>query len=152
MFMRRVSELFDGLGESKVMYLGTCSNGRVTSRAMSFIIYDKKLYFQTDRNFIKYEQISENPNVAVCIDNIQIEGVCRDIGAPLDDANRLFAEKYMKYYKSSFEKYSCMKDEALMEVTPTQIKLWNYEDGQPYQEFLNFIDKMYLKEYYKCSK
>jgi uncharacterized pyridoxamine 5'-phosphate oxidase family protein len=93
MFERRVNELFKGLGESKVMYLATCANGRVTSRAMSFIIYDQKLYFQTDRKFIKYEQISVNPNVAVSIDNIQIEGVCRDIGAPLDAANRFFAEK-----------------------------------------------------------
>lgn len=152
MFNCRANELFKEIGESKVMYLATCANGRVTSRAMSFIIYDQKLYFQTDRKFIKYEQISENPNVAVCIDNIQIEGVCKDIGSPLDDANRFFAEKYEKYYKSSFEKYSHMKDEALLEVAPTQIKLWKYDAGRPYQEFLNFVDKTYRKEYYDYSK
>jgi hypothetical protein len=45
-----------------------------------------------------------------------------------------------------------MKNAALLEVIPTQTKLWRYEEGRPYQEFLNFADKTYRKEYYDHSK
>lgn len=144
MFISRVNELFERIGEHKIMYLATCVDNRVTSRAMSFIIYNQKLYFQTDKTSLKYEQITKNPNVSVCIDNIQIEG-------PLDDNNKFFSQKYKEYFSGSFDKYSSMKNEVLMEVTPTHIELWNYDEGCPYQEFLDFNNQLYEKNYYNCQ-
>lgn len=151
MFINRANELFQSIGENKIMYLSTCVDNRVTSRAMSFIIYNQKLYFQTDKTSLKYEQITKNPNVAVCIDNIQIEGVCKHIGGPLDNNNNFFSQKYKEYFRGSFDKYSSMKNEVLVEVTPTHIELWNYDEGRPYQEFLDFNNQLYDKKYYNCN-
>ncbi len=42
---------------------------------MSIIIDGGKFYFQTDKDFRKYEQIKGNPHVALCIDNLSIEPI-----------------------------------------------------------------------------
>ncbi|MFQ7174659.1 MAG: pyridoxamine 5'-phosphate oxidase family protein [Thomasclavelia ramosa] len=47
---------------------------------MSIVVLNKKIYFQTDRTFRKYKQIKENPQVSLCIDNIQMEGYCEQVG------------------------------------------------------------------------
>lgn len=37
---------------------------------MSVVLINGVFYFQPDKTFRKYEQIKDNPNVALCIDNI----------------------------------------------------------------------------------
>lgn len=71
-------------GESRVMVLSTSFQDAVTSRTMSIVALEEKLYFQTDKTFRKYEQLKANPNVALCIDNIQMEGQCCEVGKPLE--------------------------------------------------------------------
>lgn len=46
---------------------------------------EEKLYFQTDNTFKKYNQLKGNNKVALCIDNIQIEGECTELGHPLEN-------------------------------------------------------------------
>lgn len=65
------------------MVLSTSYQDKVTSRMMSVIIFDGEFYFQTDKNFRKYNQIKNNPNVLLCCDNISVEGICTELGKPL---------------------------------------------------------------------
>lgn len=60
---------------------------------MSIVVVNKTIYFQTDKTFRKYEQLKGNPRVSLCADNIQIEGYCKEIGAPLDYTEFLNAYK-----------------------------------------------------------
>lgn len=149
MFSVKTNELFGKLSESKIMVLATCCDSRVTARSMSFIILNNKLYFQTDKSFLKYSQIAKNPCVAVCCDNIQIEGVCKEISHPLLPENNFFAEKYKKYFSGSFEKYSHLENEVLFEVSPTLITVWDYENSRPYREFFDFINQSHKKCFYE---
>ena len=71
-------------GKGRKMVLSTSESNRVSSRMMSIVQIDGTFYFQTDLTFKKYHQILSNPNVALCIDNIQIEGICEEIGHPLE--------------------------------------------------------------------
>lgn len=64
---------FNQMDNHKSMALSTSLNNKVTSRMMSIVIIENKLYFQTDITFCKYKQIKYNPKVALCADNIQIE-------------------------------------------------------------------------------
>ncbi len=75
-------KFFAELGESKDMVLSTSADDKVTSRMMSVLIFDGCFYFQTDINFRKCSQILKNPNVALCTDNISVEGICTKIGKP----------------------------------------------------------------------
>lgn len=146
MFDKKLIELFQGIGEAKKAVLATSSNNRVTSRMMSFVIYENKFYCQTDKRFLKVEQILDNPKVSICIDNIQIEGIAKIIGKPLE--NNMFATLFKKYFKNSYENYSFLESEILLEISPNFITVWNYKEVIPMREFYRLDLKEYVEEIY----
>jgi uncharacterized pyridoxamine 5'-phosphate oxidase family protein len=131
------NEIFNILGDKKVMVLATCYENLVTARSMSCIIIGKKIYFQTDTTFQKIKQMIENPNIALCIDNIQIEGIAKIKKHPFDDENYEFLNAFKENYKNSYEHYSHIKNEVVVEIKPTLITLWKYEGSQPLRDFLD---------------
>lgn len=141
-------EILENLGNKAVLVVATSKDNRVTARSLSCIINDKKIYFQTDKNFIKYQQIISNPKVALCINNIQIEGIATPIGHPLENKNAWFKKLYKEYYPQSFDNYSKMKNEVIIEVNPTYITLWKYIDNKPLRDYLDLINKKAQREYY----
>lgn len=76
---------------------------------MSIIVLDEKLYFQMDMTLRKYKQLKGNSNVLLCIDNIQIEGYCEEVGIPLE--NIAFSNAFKKYFLSSYTRYASLKNE-----------------------------------------
>jgi len=152
MLSEQLKSLFQTLGKSRTMSLATSADSWVTVRSMSFILSNQKLYFQTDKNSIKYKQIQNNNKVAVCWDNVQLEGTCTELGHPLSPKNSFFAKKYSLCFPRAFEKYSGMKDEVLFEITPTRITLWKYENGEPYREFFDCKNNTYKKEFYSHAE
>ena len=146
MYERKLSELFRTIGKVRKMVLSTSFNNRVTSRMMSFVIFDNKFYCQTDKTFLKYQQIKSNPKVALCIDNIQIEGIAKNIGKPLE--NKKFISLFKQYYKTSYEIYSFLENEILLEIEPIFIRVWIYKDFIPVREFYNLKTKDLREELY----
>lgn len=146
-FDSKVQQFWEKIGTHAVMTLSTCSNHRVTAQPMSVIVYNQKFYCQTDKTYLKFKQISDNPNVSLCVDNFSIEGKCRCIGIPLDIDNTFFVTAFKKYYPTSFIAYSNIPTERLLEITPTLIYSWNYKFTTPYIEYINFIEKSFRKEY-----
>lgn len=134
-------KFWQGIGESKKMVLSTSLDDIVTSRTMSIVILNEKFYFQTDRTFRKYGQLMGNPNVALCADNIQIEGYCSELGIPSENAE--FSNAYKKYFPNSYNRYSSLENERLFAVTPTFIERWLYIDNHPYMETFDIINQKY---------
>ncbi len=122
-------------GESRKMVLSTSEKDRVSSRMMSVVQINGVFYFQTDRTMKKYRQLKSNPHVALCIDNIQLEGVCKELGHPLRHAG--FCDAYRRCFKSSFEAYTALEDERLFAVEPILIERWLYIDKVPYVELFD---------------
>lgn len=147
-FELKKEEIFSNFGYSKNMVLSTSYQDKVTSRMMSVIIFDGEFYFQTDKNFRKYNQIKNNPNVSLCCDNISIEGICTELGKPLD--NNRFIKLYEKYYNYSYQQYSSLQNERLFKVTPLYIQIWIYENAKPYIEIIDFKSNEYRKTLYEC--
>lgn len=147
LFNEKYSELINQFGTSKKMVLSTAENNMVSSRMMSVIQIDGRFYFQTDRTFRKYRQLSLNPNVSLCIENIQIEGRCKEIGRPLE--NNEFLEKFQKCFPDSYKRYSLLENEVLFEITPTYIKRWIYMDSVPFIEIYDILNRKYLADEYK---
>ncbi len=145
-FYKQYDMLLNQLGNYKKMVLSTALNDIVTSRMMSVIISDGLFYFQTDRNFRKYEQIQKNPNVSLCLDNIQIEGICTEVGHPLD--NDLFCKRYKEYFKTSYDRYSELPDERLFMIKPIYIQKWIYENAEPFIESFDLEKNFYEKKPY----
>ena len=146
-FSEKYSDLMDQFGTSKKMVLSTAEKNIVSSRMMSVIQINGKLYFQTDKTFRKYRQIAQNPSVALCIDNIQIEGRCREIGRPLE--NNEFLQKFQRCFPDSYKRYSLLENEVLFEVTPTYIERWVYIDSVPFIEIYDISNEEYRLDEYK---
>lgn len=137
------------LEKQKKMVLSTSANEKVSSRMMSVVQKNGIFYFQTDSNFRKYQQIKKNPNVALCIDNFQIEGICKEIGHPLKNAD--FCLLYQENFKNSFDAYTHLKTETLFEINPTFIERWIYKNGNPFIETFDFAQKSYKIEEYNLK-
>lgn len=83
-------ETFDYLDKKKHIVLATSLNDEPTARTVSHIILDKKIYFQTDIKFDKCMQIEENNNVALCLENYQIEGTTKILEHPFNEKTKGF--------------------------------------------------------------
>ena len=81
-YQEKFAEFLREVGNGKKMVLSTSGHDVVTSRMMSVIQLNGSFYFQTDRTSRKYAQLLENPRAALCVDNIQMEGLCRETGHP----------------------------------------------------------------------
>jgi general stress protein 26 len=147
-FKKESEKFFKQLGASKLMVLATSENDRVTARMMSCIIIDGNIYFQTDKKFDKYTQMTANLNVALCIDNIQIEGTASFLGHLLNDENKVFAAAYKRHHKGSFNTYSSLPDNVLVKVVPAKITLWKYRLNQVYRLFFDMVNEEVEKEIY----
>ena len=141
-------ETFDNLDKKKHIVLATCLNDEPTARTVSYIILDNKIYFQTDIKFDKCTQIEENNNVALCLDNYQIEGTAKILEHPLNEKNERFLNKFKQIHENSYNEYSMLEDEVVIEINPIFIKIWKYIDNRPYIEYLNIIDKVATRELY----
>jgi uncharacterized pyridoxamine 5'-phosphate oxidase family protein len=143
-----LEKIYAHIGESKIMALATSSQNHPTVRLVSCIVYKNKILFQTGTDLIKYKQICENNNVALCVDNIQIEGIANIIGKTNDKHNKEIMETYKEYYKTSYETYSQNEKEILIEVIPMKIVKWDYENGKPYRIFIDINNNLIRKEMY----
>lgn len=133
-------------GLARKMVLATVLAEKVTARMMSVVVLEKKLYFQTDITFRKYQQIRSNPYVALCADNIQIEGYCQEEGSPAGHA--AFSAAFQEHFPGSYQRYSALQYERVFSVTPTFIERWLYIDGKPHIETFAIESALYsLLEY-----
>lgn len=136
-------------GKGKKMVLSTSLQDHVTSRMMSVVQREGLFYFQTDRETRKYRQLSGNPHVALCMENIQIEGLCREMGRPLENSE--FCRLYEECFTGSYQRYSALEKERLFAVTPLFIERWLYLEGKPFVEEMDVEKQIYMRREYVCS-
>lgn len=145
-FFNGYEEFLSDFGKGRKMVLSTSEDNIVSSRMMSVVLIDGIFYFQTDMTFKKYRQLSNNRNVALCIDNIQIEGICEEIGHPLNNAP--FCDRFQECFKGSYDAYTSLKNERLFAVKPTYIERWIYKEGVPYIEVFDIKAQSYKMSKY----
>jgi general stress protein 26 len=149
-------EVVDWMERTRLMVLSTCAateaDRQVTARSMSTIHHAGKVYFQTGPTTTKFDQIRQNPLVALCAGNVQVEGMARPLAHPLAPESRFFAEKYSELHPGSFKIYSHLPSNVVIEVTPRRITFWKYtEDGKPYRDFVDFAARTACREMYSLE-
>ena len=146
-------EVIQFLNTHKTLVLATSANDRVTARSMSCVHNGLTIYFQTDTKFIKFKQIKQNSHVVLCAGNVQIEGVAKIRKQSLDPSNHEFIELYKYHHPRSFQTYSHLKHNVVIEVEPRFITFWKYDhDHKPYREFLDIQEQKVEREYYDISQ
>lgn len=119
-FDENYRSFLNDFGKGRKAVLSTAENNAVSSRMMSVVQINGIFYFQTDNTFRKYRQLIQNHNVALCIDNIQIEGEAEEIGHPLKNSD--FCKVFEACFKGSFDAYTSLENERLFAVKPAYIQ------------------------------
>ena len=133
---------FNQLAQWKIMALGSSVNDYVMVRNVSCLFYNEKIYFKTDKNFRKTQQLFQNPRVALCCGGVQVEGIALNKGLVIDEPGRTFETLYKQYLWGSYNAYSHEEDEILIEVTPKFVEIWDTdEDNYAFQIFIDFDQK-----------
>lgn len=143
-------EILKMLGESKTMVLATSSGNRVTARAMSCIFRGLKILFQMSTLSTKGQQIMDNHQVALCFSNLQVEGTATILGHPYEVD--YFKENYSRLHAGSFKTYSGKTSNRVVEVTPSVMTLWKYDqEGKPFSDILDVAKRQAVREYYDTT-
>ena len=138
-FEQAVQIMFDKLGDWKIMALASSVNDYVMVRNVSCLFYDNKVWFKTDKNFRKTQQLYQNPQVALCWSGVQIEGIAENKGLVVEEPDRRFEKLYKEHLWGSYNKYSHEDTEIIIEVTPKFVEVWDTsEDNYAYQIFIDF--------------
>ncbi len=150
-FDQAVSLMFEKLGDWKIMALASSVNDYVMVRNVSCLFYDNKVWFKTDKNFRKTQQLYENPQVALCWSGVQIEGIAKNKGLVVDEPDRRFEKLYKEHLWGSYNKYSHEDTEIIIEVTPKFVEIWDTsEDNYAFQIFIDFEkESVEVKQYDK---
>ena len=148
-FDQAVELMFRKLGDWKIMALASSVNDYVMVRNVSCLFYDNKVWFKTDKNFRKTQQIYQNPQVALCWSGVQIEGTARNCGLVIDEPERKFEKLYKEHLWGGYNKYSHEEDEIIIEITPRFVEVWDTsEDNYAFQVFIDFEKKsVEVKQY-----
>ena len=148
-FDQAVELMFEKLGDWKIMALASSVKDYVMVRNVSCLFYDHKIYFKTDKNFRKTQQLYENPQVALCWSGVQVEGIASNKGLVIDEPDHHFQDLYKKFLWGSYNKYSHEEDEIIIEIDPKFVEVWDTsEDNYAYQIFIDFrTQSVEVKQY-----
>lgn len=137
------------LGNWKIMALASCVDNYPMIRNVSCIFYNNKIYFKTDKNFRKTQQLYQNNRVALCFHGVQVEGIAEIKGLVIDEPERIFEQKYKEYLWGSYNAYSHIDTEILVEVAPKFVEIWEDDENKnAYQIFIDFeTQEVTIKQY-----
>ena len=122
-FEKEKNELFAKIGKTYNMALSTSDGKNVSSRTVSVISYNEKLYI-TSMKSEKLEQIEKNPCIALCANTIQIKGTGKILGYASDEINKEIMTEYKNILPESFERFASNPEAVLAEFTLIQCKWW----------------------------
>ena len=143
-------EMIDVIEKRHLKIIATSKEDFVTAREVRFISDGLSMFFFTDHRSRKYEQIKVNPNVAIAVGNLSIDGVASVKGHVKDEGNEkyleIFREKQPDYFKH-WTKVGYFEDPNMrvIEVTPRRISMYKSRlfDNvpEPYLAILNIEKK-----------
>ena len=110
------------LGDNRHIVLATSLECRVTARTIDYVSAGLDIIFLSWSHHDKITQMKGNPKVALCRDNVQIEGVAEILGNPYDDENRKYAELYRGKLPVLFNVFAGIPGMIFVKVTPTLFK------------------------------
>ncbi len=136
------------ISRSSYWSLATAAGDHVTVRTVNTVNVGMKIYFSTDTRLTKFAQISANPKVALCRENVQIEGLARDLGHPLTPKNKYFCDLFRRQHPTFFDLYAAVPTQTVVEINPTLITVWHHDGDGAYRKCLLLIaGKAYREDY-----
>ncbi len=116
------SEILTLFAENRGMILATSLNDRVTARHISHVNDDLDIYFTSWDHNKKIIQMKGNPNIALSLNNVQIEGKAEVLGSIFDEKYKKIGDLFRsKFGKMWLDRFSHIKELILVKVIPEKI-------------------------------
>lgn len=136
-FVQVKEEKVNFLKEHHLMSLATSLDDRVTVRTVTYASQGLNIYFLSCGYHTKCVQIQGNPNVALCIGNVQVEGNAKILGNPLAGKNQVAAEIYRQQLPEVFANFAPNPEMVLVKVKPTLFATFVKNPERNYLEHLD---------------
>jgi general stress protein 26 len=129
------------LASKRAVVLATALDGRVTARTVSMVSEGLDVLFMSWGHHTKCTQIRGNPRVALCRDNVQIEGSAEILGSPLDERNQRYAEMLRAKYPDDYEMFAREPGMVMVKVVPSAITVFGKEGDGFHLDCLNLEEE-----------
>lgn len=100
--------------------------GEICADQMCLVNNGLKAYIQTDLTFEKIKNIKENTNVAINCGAYTFKGIAKLLGKPTD--NQMFVEKLKAKHLKTYEHYTKLPNEVLIEIELIECKIWGVDN------------------------
>jgi general stress protein 26 len=135
------------LNDHMLAVLATSADDRVTARTVDYASKGLDIYFLSWEHQTKCAQIKANPRVALCIDNLQIEGRAKILGNPLDAKNSKAADIYRAKLPLIFKDFASRPGMVIVKLIPNSIVTFVRSGSRRYWEYLDLNNKTaYISE------
>jgi uncharacterized pyridoxamine 5'-phosphate oxidase family protein len=112
-------QVFQYIGDGKMMVLSTYANDRLTSRTINAVSFNGDIYFICNKASTKYKQILQNSKIALCENSLQINGIAKVAGHPLAKSNEEIKAVFVFAFTNWFNQFSVSPDAVLIKVVLT---------------------------------
>jgi len=135
------------LDSHHVIVLATSFDNRVTARTVTYASKGLEVYFMSWGHHKKCVQIRGNPKVALCRDNLTMEGLAEILGNPLDQKNKEYVEIYRNKLPHDFAGFARIPGMVLVKVKPAFVVSWVRIKNRFFLEHLDLeSQRAYLKK------
>lgn len=119
------------------------NNGTMTTRVVSILLHDKKIWFQTDLRSKKMKGLDKNDKCkcSLLVDNLNMDGAILETkGHPFDTTNSEWLHEFEKHHPNTVKMYSRINTEVLCCIdinNISEIRMWEYDEN--YNPFIHTI-------------
>lgn len=123
-------KLYKEIGQDRIMALATRNGNGVANRTVNVYNYNDCFYFVTEVNSNKYRQITQNNQVALSVDAIQITGYATPLEHPGDESNRDIVCCIEESLPQQFARYANNPVMRLIKIEPVYAAFISLETGE----------------------
>lgn len=128
-YEQSIEKILNLLTNTKFGTLATANkNGEVSASQVCIVNDGLIVYVQTDKSFEKIENIKQNPNVAINCGAFYFKGKAQIVGHP--STNKKFIEKIKQKHPETYQNYTNLENEVLVEITLTEAKIWGCDKSK----------------------
>jgi general stress protein 26 len=135
--------------DNAVMVLATSHEDRVLARNVLIASDGLDLYLFTWRHSRKCAQIQANPRVALCKDNVQIEGVAEILGDLIAEETKEHTSMMRDRFPDAIKQWEHRPGMVIVRVRPTFVVVGGSADP-PCPEFLDLENEAAYAEQWAC--
>jgi hypothetical protein len=140
------ADIMDELAKDHHIILSTMTDNTVRSRLVDFVHRELSIGFFSWIGTRKIHDMMNNPQVALCVNNVQIEGKA-GIYIECDNGCKPLLEVYQQQLPDLYEKFHALSGTCFVVVEPTMYILMKYEQASLFLYHLDVVrNKAYRKK------